>query len=617
MCGIAGVISFNAQVPSNSELERQSTCFATRGPDNFGAQSIQNVSLCHRRLSIIDLDPRSHQPMSLDGVVITFNGEIYNYLELKKELANSGAEFQTNSDTEVILAAYKFWGIEKTLSRLRGMFAFAIYDERKQQVYLARDVHGQKPLYYSKNSEEFSFSSDIRFISQRENNLVIDKKSLDFYFQEISMPQPRTIWEGVHQLKPAHWLVINVKTGDSEQSRYHSFTFKEQEMSWSDAVNETEKRLTEGILKRTVADVPIACFLSGGVDSGLVVSMLAANSSEKVNTFSVGFKEDDFNELPHAKKLAQRYDTNHTELLIEPNIQDEISTILGDLGEPFGDSSLIPSFLVTRSMAEHYKVALSGDGGDELYGYPSYAEFYETEEFLMQKGSKFSKRLKIQASKLTSRIGAGENKGKHKIYLDNTPGGEIQNREMVYSSSDVERLFTWESNGYTKEYLNETWDNSDATSLSNKLISGSLETRLLNDYLVKVDRSSMMNSLEIRSPFLDADLGEFAFQIPNKLKFRNGNPKSILKELAKKYVDPDIESRKKIGFGIPINHWLKDELRPLLMDTLAESNLKKHGLFNQQFVDKTIKDHVSGSLDNRHKLWCLLSFQIWYDKYGS
>jgi len=616
MCGIAGVISINAQVPSNSELERHSACFATRGPDNFGAQSIQNVSLCHRRLSIIDLDPRSHQPMSLDGVFITFNGEIYNYLELKKELSASGAEFQTNSDTEVILAAYKFWGIDKTLSRLSGMFAFAIFDEKKQQVYLARDIHGQKPLYYSNNENEFTFASDIRFISQREDSLNIDKKSLDFYFQEISMPQPRTIWEEVQQLKPAHWLVVNAKTGEYQESRYHSFTFKEQEMSWEEAVNETEKRLTEGILKRTVADVPIACFLSGGVDSGLVVSMLASNSKEKVNTFSVGFKEDEFNELPYAKKLAERYGTNHTELLIEPNIQDEISTILGDLGEPFGDSSLIPSFLVTRSMAEHYKVALSGDGGDELYGYPSYAEFFGTEEFLMSKGSKFSKKLKIQSSKITSRIGVGENKGRHKIYLDRPPCGEIQNRGMVFSSSEISQLFTWDNDGYTEEYLNATWGNSDATSISNKLISGSLETRLLNDYLVKVDRSSMMNSLEIRSPFLDADLGAFAFQIPNKLKFRNGSPKSILKELAKKYVAPDIESRKKSGFGIPINHWLKDELKPLLLDTLSESNLKKHGFFNQKMIDHTIKEHLNGQKDNRHKLWCLLSFQIWYDKYG-
>ncbi len=608
MCGIGGVLTSNP--PTAAELENYSECFASRGPDNYGYDSSGSVAFCHRRLSIIDLDPRSHQPLWYEHLMITFNGEIYNFLELKDELSLKGYSFSTNSDTEVILGCYLAYGIEATLKKVRGMFAFAIYDKREEIVYLARDVYGQKPLYFGSGSDKFAFGSDIRFVAKQLPSLTIDHDSLDFYFQELAMPQPQTIWKEVKQLPKAHYATIDVKSRQLKLANYHQFSFREKQMSWEQAVKGTEQRLIQGILRRTIADVPIACFLSGGIDSGLVVSLLAQNSSDKVNTFSVGFNEDDFNELPYAKKLAERYQTNHTELLVEPNIQDEIYGILSNLGEPFGDSSLIPSFIVTREMTKHYKVALSGDGGDELFGYPWYAEMYEIERFLRTNPS----RTKVAVSKLTSRLGLGKNLGSMGAYINEPPTGDVLNRSMVFSKNETCQLFKGREANFTSSYLNEAWNATDASTYSNKLIAGSLTSRLLNDYLVKVDRASMMNSLEIRSPFLDLDLGEYAFSIPNELKFQNFSPKAILKELARKHVAKDIDSRKKSGFGIPINHWFKAELKELLTDQLSESNLGRHGLFDNQFVQTTIHDHLTGKKDNRHKLWCLLSFQIWYDQ---
>jgi asparagine synthase (glutamine-hydrolysing) len=334
-----------------------------------------------------------------------------------------------------------------------------------------------------------------------------------------------------------------------------------------------------------------------------------------VNTFSVGFREEEFNELPYAKELAEKYGTNHMELLIEPDIEEDIHSILSDLGEPFGDSSLIPSYLVTKEMSKFYKVALSGDGGDELFGYPSYADFFELETFFNRVPKRY-RNLKINGSKLFSRLGVGENLGRFKKYVTNQPNGNCLKRGMVFRKNELNMLFQNRKPDYTGDYLNQCWSSLNEATLTDRVIAGSLKSRLLNDYLTKVDRSSMMNSLEVRSPFLDKHLGSLAFSIPNSVKFNENQPKALLKELAKKYIDPKIHERKKAGFGIPINHWLRKELKPLLSEYLSTGSLKKHGLFNESFVDTVVKEHLSGSIDHRHKLWCLLSFQIWFENHG-
>ncbi len=614
MCGIAGHLQLNNS-PSISELEMHSKCFESRGPDNYGAKIYGNLGLCHRRLSIIDLDDRSNQPMEKANLTIVFNGEIYNFQQLKNELIELGMGFETTSDTEVILSAYSYWGIDKTVEKLEGMFAFALFDIANSKLYLVRDIYGQKPFYWFVNSDQLLFASDIRFISGQVSGLTIDDQSLEYYFQELAMPQPKTIWKQIQQIEPGYIYEVDTKNLAITKNNYHKIDFNYKKLDWNESLERVEVALERAIKKRMVADVPVSCFLSGGIDSGLIVSLLAKNSTEKVNTFSVGFKEDDFNELPFAKELAQKYDTNHMELVIEPNIADDIYSILSDLGEPFGDSSLIPSYLVTKEMSNFYKVSLSGDGGDELFGYPIYADYYQLET-LYDSVPQYLRKLKINGSKLFSRLGLGNNLGRFEQFVKNKPNGDCLKRDMVFSSDEVDRLLNSRQSNYTQHYLDECWNFSNASTISNQVIAGSLKSRLLNDYLTKVDRSSMMNSLEVRSPFLDKELGALAFSIPNAIKFKNNQPKAILKELAVKYMDPNIHLRKKSGFGIPINHWLRKELKPLISEYLSEERLKEHGLFNAVYVTKVVTEHLSGSHDHRHKIWCLLSFQIWFENQG-
>ena len=614
MCGIAGHLHLK-ESPELEKLELHSKCFQSRGPDNYGAKVYNNLGLCHRRLSIIDLDDRSNQPMQTGQSSIVFNGEIYNFQKLKEELIEKGEIFLTSSDTEVILAAYDQWGIDGTVERLEGMFAFALYDAAQSKLYLARDIYGQKPLYWYSDSNQLLFSSDIRFISEQISGLTIDEESLDFYFQELAMPQPKTIWKQIQQVEPGHYYEVDTKNLYVVKRNYHQFDFTHDKMDWEEALERVEVALKNSIMKRMVADVPVACFLSGGIDSGLIVSLLAKNSTERVNTFSVGFREEEFNELPYAKELAEKYGTNHMELLIEPDIEEDIHSILSDLGEPFGDSSLIPSYLVTKEMSKFYKVALSGDGGDELFGYPSYVDFFELETFL-DRVPKPYRNLKINGSKLLSRLGVGENLGRFKNYVKNQPNGKCLKRGMVFRDDEVNMLFQNRKSGYAGDYLDQCWNSLNADTLTDRVIAGSLKSRLLNHYLTKVDRASMMNSLEVRSPFLDKNLGSLAFSIPNSVKFNENQPKALLKELAIKYIDPKIHERKKAGFGIPINHWLRKELKPMLLENLSVDSLKKHDLFNAEFVDTVVNEHLSGAKDHRHRLWCLLSFQLWFEKHG-
>ena len=614
MCGIAGHLHLSKS-PILDELEIHSKCFESRGPDNYGAKVFKNLALCHRRLSIIDLDDRSNQPMERGNHSIVFNGEIYNFQQIKQELIELGRTFETTSDTEVVLCAYECWGIDKTVNKLEGMFAFALYDIARSKLFLARDLYGQKPLYWYLNSEQLIFASDIRFISGQVSGLVIDDQALDYYFQELAVPQPKTIWKQIQQVEPGHYYAFDTNDLAFSKNNYHKIDFNSDQLDWNESLERVEISLEKAILKRMVADVPVSCFLSGGIDSGLIVSLLAKNSFEPVNTFSVGFKEDDFNELPLANELAQKYNTNHLELIIEPNIEQDIHRILSDLGEPFGDSSLIPSYFVTKEMSKYYKVALSGDGGDELFGYPSYADFFMLETFL-NKVPPYQRKLRIQGSKLFSRLGLGNNLGRFDHFVNNNPNGNCLKRDMVFTPTEVDLLFNNRKLNYTQKYLDECWSFSNASTITNRVIAGSLKSRLLNDYLTKVDRSSMMNSLEVRSPFLDKDLSALAFSIPNSIKFKDNQPKALLKELAMKYIDPNIYMRKKAGFGIPINHWLRKELKPLISEYLSSEKLKKHGIFNQTFVRTIITEHLAATHDHRHKLWCLLSFQIWFENHG-
>lgn len=616
MCGIAGILNFDQRPVDRADLQQMNDFMVSRGPDNEGYYVFNNIGLAHRRLSIIDLSSAGHQPMLSmeERLFITFNGEIYNFPTLRKELESLGAMFRSNSDTEVLLEGYRHWGGEKLLQKTEGMFAFVLIDTYKNKALLARDRFGQKPLYFYRDANRLVFSSDIRSVASQCDQLSLNYGALEHYLEELAVPQPASIYNEIKQLRPGGMMEVDLKSGQGEEQTWWRYTFGGQvQIDEEEALAETEKKLIEAIKARTIADVPIACFLSGGVDSGLIVSLLAQHSAEQVNTFSVGFAEEDFNELPYAKALAERYGTNHRELIISPDINQLIPQVYGELGEPFADSSILPTYLVSREMVQHYKVALSGDGGDELFGYPAYVWYHQVDRFMQQYPDARSRKLAVMKSKVMSRLG-GKNLGALAHSLAEENNGRALMREMAFSSNDLSKLLVKSPEGYTKKYLDAAWKNAGADTFADNVFGGSVASRLLNDYLVKVDRASMLTSLEVRSPFLDARLAAYAFRLPNDVKFKGDSAKYLLKKLAEKYIAPDITTRKKSGFSIPVGQWMKKELKPLVTDMLSNDRIAKAGIFNPAKVQQLLTAHLDGSADHTHRIWSLLCFELWREK---
>lgn len=622
MCGIAGIINLNKQKVNESHLRKMSSFMFERGPDNEGIWVSDNVGFAHRRLSIIDLSSGGNQPM-LDkdkSIAITFNGEIYNFLKLKNELLEQGVQFNTNSDTEVLIYGYKLWGIDKLLEKIDGMFAFAIYDSLNCKVHLCRDRFGKKPLYYSLVENILYFSSDIRSIVPFQVNIDIDYESLDFYLSELGVPQPKTIWKNIFQVYKSSFITIDINSANFIEKKYWNLSASNKLLiSYEEAEEGVEKLLTQAILKRTISDVEIGCFLSGGIDSGLIVSLLAQNTAEKVKTFTVGFSEDDYNELPLAKELANKYDTQHTEIVIKPKIEEEIFDLVSYFGEPFGDSSAIPTYYVCKEMKRHVTVALSGDGGDELFGYSNYNYIQKVDKFSKEYTNILSREFITFYSKLFNRINLfPENYGAINSLFKELQSGIALVRGMAFMPEDKKMLYSptfYEAvPNYTILEMQKVWSKYKGCNMVDTIFLASLDTRLLNDYLVKVDRASMKSSLEVRSPFLDKDLAEFAFKLPLDYKLKDGTPKYILKKLAKKHIDPNIFNRKKQGFGIPVKHWLKNELKPLLINELSREKIIKRGFFNPDYIALLIKEHDNNIGNHTHKLWSLLWLELWCQK---
>lgn len=606
MCGISGIIK--NQTPSHLiELEELSRKFhSKRGPDNFGIWKDEVTFFTHSRLSIIELSEAGNQPMlSKSGnSVITFNGEIYNFKEIARELG-----VQSTSDTEVILESYEKFGIEKTLEKLNGMFAFCLYDQQKKKHFFARDRFGQKPLYFSRLNNAYYFASDIRILSQLlRPQLSLNKDALSYYLRELSVPQPYSIWNEIEQVKPGHYL--SLENDQITEIKYWSIPTKIETYSETEALDIIENKLQNAIENRLISDVPVGSFLSGGVDSGLIVSLLRSKSNKDLNTFSVGFDFAAYNELEDAKIIANKYETNHTEITISTDIKNDIENILALYGEPFADSSAIPTYYISKETKKHVTVALSGDGGDEMFGgYLDYATCFEAEQYAKENQNKILRQGKTMASKITSRLGLGTNKGSLEEYLK--LGGPIQlSRNMGFSAKEQ---FVANEYDFMANYWREIWDDNASGSMTQQLMTSSLKTRLLNDYLVKVDRASMANSLEVRSPFLDHHLAEFAFSLAPELKFKNGHSKYLLKKLGEKYMYEDIFSRKKRGFEIPIKNWLKNELFDFAANNIE--GLEKRQLFNSNNLMSLLHQHKKGVSDNTHRLWALIALEIWFKSF--
>lgn len=630
MCGIGGIIKFNSQPVEEQELTILHQSMQERGPDAFGTFVDSNVGFCHRRLSIIDLNPSSNQPFSiLNGDIwITFNGEIYNFIELRKLLEKEGAIFNTHSDTEVICWGYKIWGIQKMLQNLDGMFAFAIFDKQKNKVFFARDRFGKKPFYVLQNEEEIVFASEIRAIWKiRKQQLNIDFESLDYYFAEISSPQPKTIWKEVCQIDPATFWEIDLCSNKViQKTKYWAL---QPTNDWAHSIEETiemvENQLIKAITKRTVSDVPIGCFLSGGVDSGLVVSLLAQHSAERVKTFSIGLSYQKFNELPEAKLVAERYNTDHHEIILESDIIHILPELVEYYGEPFADSSMIPTYYCSKALRGNVTVALSGDGGDELFGgYDDYGLAYRTDKYLLKYPNESVRKMATLIDKLAFRFANNrkENLGSLETYNRTNDFLKLY-REIGIHPSQLNSLFSKdllaERNNSTQNYLNSIWNSNLSNNYTSTLMHSSLNTRLLNDYLVKVDRASMKNSLEVRSPLLDYQLAEMAFNIPNDYKFKDNHKKYLLKKLAEKHFNPQIFTQTKRGFGIPVHQWLRTDLKKYTEEHIFEGRLNDYSWFNMDFIKKIWSEHLNNKpgVDHTHSIWALLCFEIWIQKYYS
>ena len=604
MCGISGIIGVsNSNVESELFKNAAHKTLTHRGPDNFGSYQHEDVLICHNRLKIIDLSDAANQPMhSKSGLSsIVYNGEVYNFKELAEEIGFSNL----TSDTALILEYFELNGIEKTLRAINGMFAFTLVDWESKQVYLCRDRFGQKPLYYLNNSS-LIFSSDIRLMKKLPSiNLTLNKNAVDYYLSELSVPQPSTIWNEVLQVNPAHYITYSLENETIKEKEYWALNPSNNysEVDEQKCLDQLSNILADSIKKRQLADVPVGYFLSGGVDSGLITAIAASESSDPINTYTVKFGESDFDESYDAKLISERYQTNHTEIIIEANIKADIENILEYFGEPFADSSAIPTYYISKKIKEHVTVAISGDGGDEMFGgYIDYGYSFQAERLLSAQPNKILREAKVSWSKIGSRISERvTNYGSAKEYLEIEEPMRLF-RNMGYPPQSE----------YLKSHFKSIYDSTtEFSSMTDRLMISSLKTRLLNDYLVKVDRMSMSNSLEIRSPFLDYRLSEFAFSISPNLKFKGGHLKYLLKKLGEKYMYSDIFNRKKRGFGIPIKHWLKNELSSFAQDHLH--SFDKRSLFDGK-TEKLLTEHKNNLADHTHRIWAIICLEIWLQK---
>jgi len=632
MCGITGFIDFKKN-SSKEILERMTQTMHHRGPDGSGTAILESpewqVGFGHRRLSIIDLSEHSKQPMKTSKYLLTFNGEIYNFNEIRAELEKEGIAFETNGDTEVVLKSYAFWG-EKCLEKFIGMFAFVVYDTIKNQIFAARDRAGVKPFFYYKTNDLFIFSSELKAFHEHPNfKKEMNLAAVGAFMQFGNIPSDMCIFNDCYKLKPGHSLTISLdnKTYETKQywNVYDFYNAPKSKLSFDDAKVKTEEILQSAIDYRMVSDVPVGVFLSGGYDSACVAALLQKERSEKIKTFTIGVPDIGLNEAPFAKDVAKHLGTEHYEFNCTSK---EAIDLIDDLpffyDEPYADSSAIPTTLVSKMAKEHVTVALSADGGDETFaGYNRY-------DFL----SRYQKKL----NKIPSFTRKGVAYLMDKISSETLPilratynfHNRYEKLKIVLRDPSSENIMLSVSQQFTDkqlgELLMETVDFSSATYTSKELINASAsplsyvmaidyQTYLVDDILQKVDRASMSVSLEGREPLLDHRIIEFAAQLPDDFKYRNGEKKYILKEIVHQYIPKEMMDRPKMGFAIPIAEWMQKELKNHVEEYLSESRIKAQGIFNWTAVADLKNRFFSGKKELDSKMWYLLMFQMWCERW--
>ncbi|CAM4228934.1 asparagine synthase (glutamine-hydrolyzing) [Zobellia roscoffensis] len=608
MCGIYGTTIAYTEEQVLQKLKRTSF----RGPDQMGCQTYRNsgITFGHNRLAIIDLDARSNQPFSYsEEIHIVFNGEIFNFKELRKELKSKGYSFRTTSDTEVICAAYLEYG-ESCVSHFNGMFAFVIYDVRQNKLYGAKDRVGQKPFYYYLNGSKFEFASQISSIQLFNKDLSISKTAIHEYLSWKSVPSTISIYNEIKKLEDGHWFSYDLKSYEFKTKQYWDIPYNSEQLyrgTYPEAQEELEALLENAVDIRMFADVPVGVFLSGGVDSALISAMATKNNSKKVKTFSVKFNEKGFDESVYAKRVADHLNTEH--YVIECDYNDGLSLIENFstyYDEPFSDSSAIPSMLLAKNTKEHVTVALSGDGGDESFlGYRRY-EWIDNNKKIIG----LPKFLRKTAAKSLTSLSNGTRAEVLSELL------QSENIESAYLKSVTKYGSPWMTNKNACSFKELKYLMHNKKNILERISDFDIKTYLNWDINTKVDRASMAYSLEVRSPFLDYRIIEMARHLPTSFKFIKGNQKRILKDILYKHIPKEIFDRPKAGFSMPLGVWFRKDLKDYVLTELSEKNLKEIPGINTDVVLQMINDHMTGAWDHNYFIWKLLVLRQWLNING-
>jgi asparagine synthase (glutamine-hydrolysing) len=628
MCGICGFVNRTGGADSAQALLQAMTSRMThRGPDDSGyyVSPDGSTGLGHRRLSIIDL-AGGHQPMANEdgSILIVFNGEIYNFQSLEKDLERAGHVFRTRCDTEVVIHLYEEKG-PACVDDLRGMFAFAIWDSRRRRLFMARDRLGKKPLLYFERNGSLAFASELKSIlADRAVPRSLDPAALDMYLTYQYVPHPMTMFAGIAKLPPAHRAVW--ENGTLAVERYWMPDFdREIVKTEAEYLDLTRSTLAEATKMRLIADVPLGAFLSGGIDSSITVALMATASSERVKTFSIGFREKKFNETNYARLVAERYNTDHTEFIVEPRCLEILGKLAWHYDEPFADSSAIPTYYVSMMTAQKVKVALSGDAGDEDFaGYPRYraiklAELYDKcpsilKAFLSPRiwrnlpVSVEQKSLRRRAKKLI----LGLNLPPEERYLNWIAIFDEARKRALYSPEFSRKL---DGAGPAIDFLLDAYRRAPHRDFVSRTSFVDMLTYLPCDLLTKVDIASMAHSLEVRAPFLDHKVVELAAGMPVSLKMRGLNGKYILKKAFAELLPREIITRPKMGFGVPISRWFRTELSGFIRHILFDDKTVSRGLFSRQAVESLVDEHTTGVFDHGYRIWSLLMLELWFRTY--
>ena len=631
MCGICGWFNHSQTIEQKAAgpvLRKMCKSIAHRGPDDEGIHIGRHEAMGMRRLSIIDLTTGS-QPIYNEDKTVTVicNGEIYNFRQLREELEKNGHRFYTNSDVEVLAHLYEERGTG-LLESLRGMFAFAIFDSKKNRLFLARDRVGKKPLVYTQLNGQLIFGSEIKSLLEFPGvEKSVNREAIDLYLTYQYVPSPLSAFNNIFKLPPAHFLVCN-SVGTVKIERYWNVDFTTKlnfsTREWEERVID---KLSEATRLRMISDVPLGAFLSGGIDSSAVVALMSAASSKPVKTFSIGFKEEDYSELKYAARVAQHLGSDHHELIVEPQTVDILPKLAWHYNEPFGDSSALPSYYVAHETRRHVTVALNGDGGDESFaGYLRYRAL-----MLSKMVSPAAKLLTLPLMPLSSSLlrrasNANTRKWIYRLNfflsaMHESPARRNLRWHSIFNNEKKTGLYSTDMKEYLRgndcgSYLENLFSGAPANNDVDRLLYTDIMSYLPECLLVKMDIASMANSLEARSPFLDHELIELAAHMPPGLKLHGLTGKYILKKALRNMLPDTILKRKKMGFAIPVHHWFRGDLKNYIGDVLLSQQFLQRNYFNKNAVERLINDHNTGAAEHGYRLWSLLMLELWHRAYS-